>query len=166
MSRVPLLSALLFFSSCRQGWCCRLFVVFSFLAFPHNVLYQHSPTPSMCCCCSPFSSHSFQIPLNAVLPSHSRSSLPSFSFHFLDIRFLCQFFMSNSAHITGTFQHTPHRCFLETFLHSTLHSQFVHSSLFTPIVLLVLLFSQTCAISCCFPVSVTVLIIINSYNIY
>ena len=34
--------------------------------------------PSICCCWSPFSSHSFQIPLYTVLPLQSPSSSPSF----------------------------------------------------------------------------------------
>ena len=42
----------------------------------HCVLYQQSPTPSIFCSCSPFSSHSLQISLNGVLSSHSRSSSP------------------------------------------------------------------------------------------
>ena len=59
---------------------------FCFLSslFSNYVLYELSPT-FIFCCCSPFSSHSFQISLNAVLPSHSRSSSPPFSNHFLDI---------------------------------------------------------------------------------
>ena len=52
-----------------------------------------------CFCCSQFSSHSFQISLNAVLPSHSRSSSPRFSLHFLGIWSLCQCFISHSLHI-------------------------------------------------------------------
>ena len=77
---------------------CHLFFVFSFLSsfFSHCVLCQQSPTPSIFCCCSPFSSHFFQISLNAVLPSHSRSSSLSFSLHFLGICSLCQFFISHS----------------------------------------------------------------------
>ena len=51
---------------------CHLFFVVSLLSslFSHYVLYQHSPTPIICCC-SPFSSLSFQISLNAVLSSSS-----------------------------------------------------------------------------------------------
>ena len=42
-----------------------------------------SPTPSIFRCCSPFSSHFFHISVNAVLPSHSRSSSPPVPLHFL-----------------------------------------------------------------------------------
>ena len=48
---------------------CHLFFVFPFLVFSQCV-----PTHSVFSCCSPFSSHSFQISLNAVLPSRFRSS--------------------------------------------------------------------------------------------
>ena len=51
---------------------------FSFLSsrfFHFHFHYQQSPTHILCCC-SPFSSHSFRISLNAVLPSHSASSPP------------------------------------------------------------------------------------------
>ena len=48
------------------------------------VFYQQFPTPIFSCC-SPFSSHSFQISLNTVLPSHSRSSSPPLPLHFLGI---------------------------------------------------------------------------------
>ena len=60
-------------------------IVSSSFLFTHYVLYHQSPTPSIFCCCSISSSHSFQIPINPVLPSHSRSSLPPFSLHFLSI---------------------------------------------------------------------------------
>ena len=53
MAREPLLVATL-----RSIYCNLL---------QATVLYQQSPTPNFCCC-SPFSSHSFQISLNAVLP--------------------------------------------------------------------------------------------------
>ena len=60
-----------------------LFFVFSFFSslFSHYILYHQFPTPSTFCCCSPLSSHSFQISLNAVFPSHSRSSSLPFSGH-------------------------------------------------------------------------------------
>ena len=49
-----------------------------FVSFFHYVLYHQSLTTPIFCHCSPFSSHSFQISLTAVLPSHSRSSSPPF----------------------------------------------------------------------------------------
>ena len=73
------------------------FFVFSFLTLSHYVLYQQSTTPIFYCC-SPFSSHIFQIYLNAVLPWHSRSSSRPLSLHLLDISSLCQFVISNSVH--------------------------------------------------------------------
>ena len=57
---------------------------FLFILFSQCILYQQSPTPIFCCC-SPFSFHTFQISLNAVLPLHSGSSSPPFTLHFLDI---------------------------------------------------------------------------------
>ena len=57
--------------------------VFSFLTLlSHYVLY---PTHANVCCCSPFSSHSFQTSLKAGHPLHSRSSSPPFSLRFLSI---------------------------------------------------------------------------------
>ena len=83
------------FSSCRQGWgwlpsfFLRLFFPrFTFLSLRSIAPVSNSP---IFCCCSPFSSHSFPISLNAVLPSHSLSSSPPFSLHFLGICSLCQF---------------------------------------------------------------------------
>ena len=55
------------------------FFIFSLTMFSH----RQSPAPSISCCCSPFSSDSYQISLNAVFPSHSWSSSPPFSLHFL-----------------------------------------------------------------------------------
>ena len=80
-----LVMLLLMFSSwqpCHQGWdspWLPSYVSSSFLSslFSHCVLYHQSPTPIFCRC-SPFSSHYFQISLNAVLPSHSWSSSPPF----------------------------------------------------------------------------------------
>ena len=68
------------------GYCW--FFVFSFLSSPfcHYILYQQSPTPSIFCCYSPFSSQSFQISLIAVLPSQSRSSLTPLFLNFLGQR--------------------------------------------------------------------------------
>ena len=42
---------------------------------------------------------------------------------------LCQFLISRSSHMSDPFQPTPHQFLPKTFLHSNLHSQFVHSSL-------------------------------------
>ena len=61
------LTQLLLFSSCCpwcQGWGWPWLLsslLFSFLSslLYHYVLYRQSPTPSIVCCCSPFSSHSF-----------------------------------------------------------------------------------------------------------
>ena len=58
-----------------EGYCHPFFVFyFLSLLFCHCVLYRQSLTPSIFCCCSPFFSHSYQIFLMAVLPSHHRSS--------------------------------------------------------------------------------------------
>ena len=70
----------LLLASCRQGWGWPWLpspFSLSFLStlFSCWILCQQSPTPVVCCC-SPFSSHSFQNSLNAVLPSNSHSSLP------------------------------------------------------------------------------------------
>ena len=77
--------------------------------FSHCVIHKHALTPSVCCCCSPFSSASFQTSLTAVLPLHSRSSSPPFSLHFLGICSLCQFFISHSLHVSGPFEPTLHQ---------------------------------------------------------
>ena len=73
------------------------FLEFSFLTFSHYILYQQSPIPSILSSCSPFSSHSFQTSLNAVLPSHSLSSSSPFPLHFLGICSIFQFFILNSS---------------------------------------------------------------------
>ena len=114
---------------------CHLFFAFSFLfsPFSHCVLYQQSPTPIFHCY-STFFSYSFQISLKAVLPSHSQTSSPPFSLHFLGICSFCKFFISHFP--TCPFQPTPHQFILNTFLHSNLHSQFFHfflSALFTTV---------------------------------
>ena len=61
-----------------HGYCRLLFIVSFFSLFSHYVLYHQSPTPSIFCCCSPLSSHSFQIYFNIVLPLHPRCSSPPF----------------------------------------------------------------------------------------
>ena len=48
----------------------RLFFVFFPLTFLSLRYSSTSSTPSICCCCSPFSSHSFQMSLNTTLPSY------------------------------------------------------------------------------------------------
>ena len=52
-----------------RGEVAMVTVIFSVLSllFSYCSLYQQSPTLSIFCCCSPFSSHSFQISLNTVL---------------------------------------------------------------------------------------------------
>ena len=133
---------------------CRypLFLNFSFFSlFSHCDLYHKSPTPIFCCYSS-FSSRSFQISFNAVLPSHSRSS---------SLPFPSTFWASDLLAIlpTYSFQPTPLKFLLKTFLHSNLHlssSILLSSALFTPTILLIQLFSQTCAFSCCFSVSAIV----------
>ena len=47
-------------------------------SFSHYILNRQSPAPPILCCCSPFSFRSLQISLNAILPSHFRSSSPPF----------------------------------------------------------------------------------------
>ena len=65
-----------------HGYIYLFFLSFISSLFYHCVLCQQSPTHYVCCCCSSFSSHSFQISLNAVLPTHSRSSSPPFPSNF------------------------------------------------------------------------------------
>ena len=134
----------------------RVTVIFSspFLSSPHFSVTAFSitslPTPSIFCCCSPFSSHSFQISLNTVLPSHSRSSSPPVSLHILGICSLCQFFISHSLHF---------RLILDTFLLSKLHSQLVLSSLIRSLHChhsFIQLFLPALSFSCCFSVSAIV----------
>ena len=118
--------------------------------FSHYVLYQQSPTPSIFCCCSPFSSHSFQTSLNKVLPSPSLSPSPPFSFTFWASD-LCQFSISHSFQKNGPFHPTPHHLFLKLSFTptSTLSSSILLlSALFTPRFFMQL-FSQTCTFSCC-----------------
>ena len=74
------------------------------LSSPHVSINALSPVSISFCCCSPFSSHSFQISLNAVLPSHSQSSSHPFSLHSLCICCLCQF-------LSVPFQPTPDQFF-------------------------------------------------------
>ena len=109
---------------------CHLFFVFSFLLslFSRYVLYHQSPTPSIFCYCSPFSSHSFQISLSPVLPLHSWPSSPPFQSTFWAICSLFQFFYTYSFHMSSPFQPTLHHFLLKPFLHSNLHSQSIHSS--------------------------------------
>ena len=150
------------FSSSHPCFQVKLAFSSSFLSslFSHYILYLQylqSLTPSIFCCCAPFSCDSFQISLNAVLPSHSWSSLPPFFLRLLASD-LCQFFISHSFHMTGPFQPTPHQFPLKTFLHSNLLCQFMYSSLisllFSPTIL-IQLFLPTCT-SCYFSVSAIV----------
>ena len=132
----------------------RIFLSFLSSHFSHCILYQHSPTPSL----------SFAVVLHSP-PTLSRSLFTQSSHHILDLPllifastfFICsfwQFFISYSFHISDPFQ--PHQFLLKTFLHSNLHSQFIHSSFGFSLHshnLLIELFSQTCTFSCCFSVS-------------
>ena len=65
-----------------EVWLAKAAIAFCLPSpFPNHALYQQSPAPSMCCltsCCSLLSSHTFQISLNAILPSHCRSYSPPF----------------------------------------------------------------------------------------
>jgi len=89
---------------------CHIYFVFSFPSslFSHCVLYQQSPTPSVCCCYSPFSSHYFQISLNAILSSHSQSSSPPSPTFWASA--LCQCYISHSFHITISALSSPISC--------------------------------------------------------
>ena len=83
----------------------------------------------LCCCYSQSSCHSFQIYLSAILPSHSLSSSPPISLHFLGFCSISlSFFISYSFNMSGPFQSTPHQFLLKLFLHSNFHSQFVNIS--------------------------------------
>ena len=95
--------------------------------FSNCVLYHKCPTSSIFCCCSSFSSHSFQISLNAVLPSHSRLSTPPFPLHILSISL--PIVHLPFLPLVRPISFYPHQFLLKTFHHSNLHSQFVHSSL-------------------------------------
>ena len=91
--------------------------------------------------CSPFSSHSFQTSLNAVLPSHSLSSSSPFPLHFLGICSIFQFFILNSSISTYSspfFQNFPS---LQPPL--SIRSFFSYPLSFTATILLIQLCSQT-----------------------
>ena len=77
---------------------------FPLLTFVSLRFLSQSPTPSIFYCSPPFSTHSFQISLNVVFPSHSRSSSPPFPLHFLGICSLCHFFICHSFHVSGSFK--------------------------------------------------------------
>ena len=62
--------------------------------------------------------------LSMQSPSQFRSSSPPFPLHFLGICSLCQFFICHFLHMTSPC--TPHQFILRTFLHSNLHSHFIH----------------------------------------
>ena len=87
-------------------------VVVSFLSslFSHYVLYHQSPTHSIFCCCSPFSSHFIHNSLNTVPPRIIR--LPS-SPPFPSIVWVCILF-ANSVYMSVTFTPTLHQFLLKT----------------------------------------------------
>ena len=95
-----------------------------FLPFFHYVVYQQFPVPSICCSFSTFFSHAFSVFFYAI-PHLRPFSLP-LSGHLL---FFCQFYMSDSFHMITPCQPNPDQFLLTTFLHSSVHSHFIHSSL-------------------------------------
>ena len=103
---------------------CQLFFVFSLHSsfFSHCVLCRQSPIPIFCCG-SPFSS-SFR---SLTLSSHGilcHPRFPQFSGHLLSAYFSSPILFTCPAHFTLLLA-----SFFLKFLHSNLHSQFVHSSL-------------------------------------
>ena len=94
----------------------RGYVFFLSLLFSHCIVCLQSPTTTFCCC-SPFSSHSFQIFLNTVLPSYYRSSSPSFFHHFLCIGSLLIFHLPFFPHVNFNILITSF--FLKLFLPPT-----------------------------------------------
>ena len=72
-------------------------------------------------------------------PSHLQSSSsPPFPINFLCICSLCQVFISSFFHMISLC--TPHQFILRTFLHSNLHSHFIHFLLSAPMIILISLF--------------------------
>ena len=128
-----------------------LCLFFPLLCFSHYILYHQSPTPCVCCCCSPFSSHSFQISLNAS--PHHILGLPRlpFSYTFWPSDLFASFSslilsmcLANFSLLLINF--SLKLSFTQT---STLSSSsLLLSALSTPTILLIQLFSQTCTFFC------------------
>ena len=95
--------------------------------------------------------------LSMQSPSQFRSSSPPFPFHFLGI---CSLPVFHLPFFYMTSPCAPHQFRLRTFLHSNLHSQFIHvlsSALLTPTVILTrCVYLANLNFSCCFSVSVIV----------
>ena len=99
--------------------------IFFLFLFSHYVVYQQFPVASICC------SLFFSILLSRLLGvfyaiPHRRPFPLPLSGHLL---FFCQFYMSDSFHMTIPCQPNPYQFLLTTFLHSSVHSHFINSSL-------------------------------------
>ena len=82
--------------------------------------------------------------------SHRIFSLSPFPPHFLGICPLCQFFVSDSFHMSGPFQPTPQQFLLKTSLPSNLplrSSSLLQSALFTPTILQSHTYCTSCSIN-------------------
>ena len=85
----------------------------------------------------------FQVPLNAVLPSESRSSRLLFPSIFLASAFFASFSVSRCFHMTGPCQPSPRQLLLKVSLISSLNSNDYVTQIFW----------QICIFFCRFPVS-------------
>ena len=125
-----------------------------FLLFSHCILYQQFPT-SICCCCSPFSSHSFQISLNTS--SHHILNLPRLLF--LSTFWASAVFANFSSPILSTCG-AHFSLLLTSYLLNVSFTQLLLPlsvcPFFSSKILCIQLFWQTYTVSCCISVSAIV----------